>query len=142
MRLLTTKPSTQEIYQNAGQALRQWLTTQEGSSIWQNICPRLLPEKICCALSNTSENRFGLLLTNYGAAILSRFSTHSFARLAPRYKRAAETGLCFWWENHMLIQIEGRELIVLIQALPCPRPRLFRRSHKGHHDTQQAASAF
>jgi hypothetical protein len=61
-------------------AFRHWIATEEGQRLWQATCPKLSWICISHALAQTKATCFGLLLTQRGAIIWSKYSHRAFTR--------------------------------------------------------------
>lgn len=103
-----------------GAALQGWAATGEGARLWAATCPQFTVERVCHALTHTRAIRFGLLLTNQGAIIWSRFSPQSFSRLQGRYEEVAAGGLCFWCDGSGLLLVGAMSFLTLVRTLPAP----------------------
>jgi hypothetical protein len=90
-------------------AFRHWIATEEGQRLWQATCPKLSWICISHALAQTKATCFGLLLTQRGAIIWSKYSHRAFTRRAPLYEEAAHTGLCFWWDRGIDISRQDQD---------------------------------
>ena len=105
---------------SADLAFRQWIATEKGKRLWQATCPNLSWICISHALAHTKAPCFGLLLTQRGAIIWSKYSHRAFTRRAPLYEQAAQTGLCFWWDGNTFTRIGGLIFLARIKTLPEP----------------------
>jgi len=105
---------------NPAEAFEQWFATGEGKHRWATSCWQLTVERVCHVLKHTRATRFGLLLSNRGVIIWSRFSPRSYSRLAAQYEEAAAAGICFWWDDQGLRQVETAAFFTLVRTLPAP----------------------
>jgi hypothetical protein len=121
-----TEPQTTDSEQ-----LQAWAESLEGQKLWRAMHLTITPDRICHALDQVSAVSYGLLISRQGTAILSAINPTTIARLETQYREAAETGLCFWWEDGILTRIEGCEaFLARIGTLPFPStPSARQRSH-------------
>jgi hypothetical protein len=105
-----------------------WVTGKAGQDIWKAKQITLSPEQLCHLLTTTQAHVYGLLISPQFAVILSSFHHTTFERLEERYRQAAQTGLCFWFDGAHLHYLESYEAFLeLVQTLPQRQkgPQLF-----------------
>jgi hypothetical protein len=115
----------------SSEQFRAWVTSLEGQKLWGAMHLTITLDGICHTLDQVSADTYGLLISLQGTAILSAINPATIARLETRYREAAETGLCFWWEDGILTRVEGCEaFLARIGTLPFPAtPFARQRSH-------------
>lgn len=117
-----TEPQT-----TSSEQIQAWAESLEGQKLWGAMHLTITLERICHALDQVSAVSYGLLISRQGTAILSSINPATIARLETQYREAAETGLCFWWEDNILTRIEECEaFLILLSTLPFPSTPLCR----------------
>jgi len=118
---------------SSSEQFRAWAQSREGQRLWRTLRIPLSVERLCHVLEQASADTSGLLVSPQGTIILSTTHQETFARLEPRYRAAAEAGLCFWWEGGTLVRIlESEVFLERVRALPSLTDRVWRAQQAAH----------
>ena len=121
----------------ASTQLRAWWASRAGEHAWNAKCIAISLDGLCNVLDQPRSYPYALLIWQEAVIIFSAIDPATFARLEPRYRAAAVTGICFWWDGSVLEWIEDSEqFLAAVRTLPRPRHRGSRKTSRnpGDHD--------